>query len=264
MPWNIGSELDQRDVQPCHYRLHPDRRAHQPAMRPVPREQQLQPDQRGLLELPPDRLQRHHQPDPQSRQLPAGLLRLPHHHRLDRRHVQPCHHRLHAGGRARHPAVRRMPRQQQLQPDQRGLFQLPPDGLQRSHQPSAHSRRIPAGLHPVPWNIDSQLDERHVQPCHYRLHADRRPYQPAVRPVPREQQLQPDQRRPAGTATRPTTTAPPTRTTKPPTSRRTAPAATPPPIGQAPRSTMPPRASRWWACTPPSSARHATSTTTTA
>ena len=28
----------------------------------VPREQQLQPDQRGLLELPPDRLQRHHQP----------------------------------------------------------------------------------------------------------------------------------------------------------------------------------------------------------
>ena len=183
---------------------------------------------------------------------------------LGRRHVQPRHHRLRAGGAARHPAVRGMPRQQQLQPDQRGLHQLPSDRLQRHNQPAARIRRVPAGLHPVPWNIDAQLDERDVQPCHYGLHAHRRAHQPPVRPVPREQQLQPDQRR--------LLELPPDRLqrhhqperTSPPTSRRIAPAATPPPIGRAPPSTMPPPASPWWAYTPPSSARHATSTATTA
>ena len=44
--------------------------------------------------------------------------------------------------------------------DQRGLLELPPDGLQRSDQPATPGRRIPARLHAVPRRLGAQLDER--------------------------------------------------------------------------------------------------------
>ena len=257
------TQLDGRHVQPHHHRLRPHRRARHHAVRAVPRQQQLQPHQRRLHQLPPDRLQRHHQPAPQGRRLPAGLLALPHHHQLDRRHLQPRHHGLRAHRRAHQPAVRAVPRQQQLQPDQRRLHQLPPDRLQRHHQPAAQGRRLPAGLHAVPHH--HRLDGRHVQPHHHRLRADRRAHQPAVRAVPRQQQLQPDQRR--------LHQLPPDRLQQHhqsaayrlPASRRIAPLChTTDATGPAPPSTTPPRASPSPARTPRCSARSATSTTTTA
>ena len=61
---------------------------------------------------------------------PSGLHRVPHHRHVDRRHLQPLHHRLRPHRRACRRAVRPVPRQRQLQPDFGGLPGLPPDRLQ--------------------------------------------------------------------------------------------------------------------------------------
>src|ERR1035441_5034151 len=144
----------------------------------------------SITPLTPSSVPSGHNQAAQIGQLPAGLFRLSHHDRLEWRHVQPCDYRVHAGGTSRHATVRRVPCQQQLQPDQRSLLELPPDRLQWHHQPAAPSRRVPARLLLVPWIHGPQLDQRHLQPHNDRVHADRLPYQPAVRPMPREQQLQ--------------------------------------------------------------------------
>ena len=70
----------------------------------------------------------------QDRGLPAGLHPVPQHHPLDGRDLQPHHYGLRPHRHACHHAVRAVPRQQQLQPDQRRLHQLPPDRLQQHHR----------------------------------------------------------------------------------------------------------------------------------
>ena len=63
---NLGGRLSdrvgRRILQPCFYRIRADRGAHQHAVRAMPRERQLQPDDRGVRRLPHDGLQQHHQP----------------------------------------------------------------------------------------------------------------------------------------------------------------------------------------------------------
>ena len=187
-------QLDQRDVQPHHDRLHADRRAHQPAVRAVPREQQLQPDQRRLLDLPQTDYNSTNNPPHTAAGFPQDCSLCHNTTRLDRRHVQSLHHRLHADRRARHDRSARSATSTTTT-----ASPAPPacnchsDRLQR-HQPIRRTRRrtsrrtARSATPPLNWTgatFNHTTTGFTLTGAHTTT---------AVRAVPRQQQLQPHQR----------------------------------------------------------------------
>src|SRR6516162_3232484 len=180
-----GGRLGRGDVQPRDHRVYPNRSAHQSAVRAMshrPIRQLLDP-QRGVLELPPDRLQQHHQSSASSGQLPADVRYLPHDGgRLGRGDVQPRDHRVYPNRSAQQSAVRAMshrPIRQLLDP-QRGVLELPPDRLQQHHQSSASSGQLPADVRYLPHD-GGRLGRGDVQPRDHRVYPNRSAHQSAVR-----------------------------------------------------------------------------------
>ncbi len=104
---------------------------------------------------------------PQSRRgrVPPGLLPLPHHRGLVRRHLQPQHgHDIPPDGRARQRRLRHLPCEQRLRRALHGLHFLPPEGLAGNHQPESRRGGLPADLRHLPHH--HQLVGRDVQPQH--------------------------------------------------------------------------------------------------
>ena len=77
---------------------------------------------------------------------------MPQHDQLDQRDLRSLDHRIPADRFPYQRAVRAVPREQQLQPDQReyGLRQLSPEGFPGRHRAEPRAVRVLADLHPVP------------------------------------------------------------------------------------------------------------------
>src|SRR5207302_1978173 len=136
------------------HRLSADRRTYNRSVRPVPRERQLQPDQRehGMRQLPPERFPGHDAAQPCAVRIPANLSAVPQHDLMDERDLRSLDDRLPADWRAYHPAVRAVPRERELQPDQRehGLRQLPPERFRGHDESQPRQLGIPADLSAMP------------------------------------------------------------------------------------------------------------------
>ena len=183
--------------------------------------------------------------------------------------LQPRQHRISADRVAHGPAaaVHRLPRQQQLQPEQYDpVLHVPPEGLHGHDQSRARGRWVPDTCelcHDTTVWTDSTFNHNNT-----RLPPDRLAHGPtaAMLRLPRQQQLHDACPPSALAATRPTTTTPPTRAM--PRSRNSsrppARTATTPPLGPAPPSTIhSTRNSRSITATRAECARPATSTRTT-
>src|SRR5437588_861587 len=183
--------LDQRDFRSLDHRIPADRLPYQRAVRAVPREQQLQPDQReyGLRELPPEGFPGNYESESRHFRLPADLPAVPQHHQLDQRDFRSLDHWIPADRLPYQRAVHPLPREQQLQPDQRehGLRELPPEGFPRHDESQSRAVEFPADLPAVPYHY--LMGECDLRPLDHGIPADRRAYGAAVHPVPREWEL---------------------------------------------------------------------------
>jgi hypothetical protein len=103
-----------------------------------------------VLRLPRGGLERNHQSQPRRGGLPHHLRHLPHHHRLDRRNLQPQQHSLPADRRAHHRGLQSMPYQQRLCGHADRLLLLPPGGFHRNHQSEPRNCRLAHHLRHVP------------------------------------------------------------------------------------------------------------------
>ena len=91
-------------------------------------------------------------PEPRHGEFPADLQPVPQHQHLAQCHVQSQQHRIPAHRIAHRSAARlhRLPRQQQLQPQHRGLRELPPEGFPGNDQSQSRHCEFPADLRTVP------------------------------------------------------------------------------------------------------------------
>ena len=173
-----------------------DRLAHRAAaaMRGLPRQQQLQHHQHDCITATRTTTTTRPTPVPHTG-FPHDLRAVPRHLQWTDGKFRPLHHRLPADRLAygAAAAVHRLPRQQQLQPDQHGLHFLPPEGLQ-GHDESDHVRRIPADLRDSAMTPRTGRMRRSITRQH-RIPADRPAHRSAARMhrLPRQQQLQSDQ-----------------------------------------------------------------------
>jgi len=83
--------------------------------------------------MPPEGLQhRSHAGEPRAARVPDRLRKLPRYRAVDQRKIRPRGHGVPPDKLTHGPAscLRGLPYQQQLQPDQYGLLDMPPEGLQ--------------------------------------------------------------------------------------------------------------------------------------
>ncbi len=162
--------------------------------------------------MPPDRLQQRDDPvPPRDRGNPHHLRQLPRHCPMDRRQVRSHHDRLPVGGVAhRAPApVQRLPRQQQLQPDQHRLRR--PATWPTSTAPPARITPRPDSRSSANSATTPSCGRLDVQPQQHAVPADRLAHRPAGGSAATATSTTTTRRcrRPALAATRPTTTPPP-------------------------------------------------------
>ncbi len=112
----------------------------------LPRQQQLQPDEHGLLFMPPEGLSGNDESESRGLELPDRVRSVPQHQHMAECDVQSQQHWIHSD-RITHgtaAAVHRLPRQQQLQPDQHGVLLMPLEGLyERVNAGESHCREFP-------------------------------------------------------------------------------------------------------------------------
>ncbi len=157
------------------HRVPADRLAHgsAAAVHRLPRQQQLQPYGDGLRLMPSAGFPGHDESESRQRELPADLRAVPQHDVLAERDVQPQQHRLPPDRPAhRAPAaMHRLPRQQQLQPDEHRLRDVPSGGFPRHNQSESRQRQLPADLPAV--SQHHVMAGRYIRPQHDRLSVDR-------------------------------------------------------------------------------------------
>ena len=119
--------------------------------------------------------------------IPAGLHRMPYHRALAGGPVRPQQGALHAHRGARADRLRAVPRGRQIHGHLGPVRGLPPGGLPEDHQPEPRRRRVPAGLHRMPY--DHALAGGHVRPQQGALRAHRGARADRLRAVPRGRQI---------------------------------------------------------------------------
>src|SRR5215475_2267456 len=186
--------VDGGDLQSQQHRIPAHRRAHHRSVRAMSRERQLQSDQRGLRDLPPEGFPGCDPTESRAGEFLADLHAVPQYDVLEWSGLRSLDYRIRADRRAYDPAVRAVPRQQQLHAEQREheLRVLPSERLPGDHESESRFGRLPAELPAMPQH--NRLDGSELRPLDHRFPLDGRSYNDAVRAVPREQQLQPDQR----------------------------------------------------------------------
>ncbi|MEZ4456723.1 MAG: hypothetical protein R2882_09275 [Gemmatimonadales bacterium] len=159
-------------VQSRHDGLPADRRPRGGHLSVVPRGRRLRRQADDLRVVPPDRLQRHHRPEPPGGPVLDNLHHVPHDGHVDRRHLQPWHDPVPAPGRACRGHLPGLPRRRRLRRQADDLRLVPPGRLQRRHQPEPPDGPIPDDLRGLPHR--ERLEARDVQPRQHRFPADRR------------------------------------------------------------------------------------------
>ena len=164
-----------------------DRSTRDRAMRAVPHQRQLQPDQHHLRQLPPEGLPGHDRSQPRAGRYSADLRELPQHHFVGECHLRSLDDRFPADRRA-HPL-------QCAQCHVNGNYNLtdttcvlPPDGLPGHYQSEPCAGGIPADLPGATTRRPGRNATFNHATTGFPLTGCA--HHSAVRAVPREQQLQ--------------------------------------------------------------------------